>query len=268
MVSNLKELIRWLTFIPVPLIFGPLVGALILIPIFFIFPNSLETGPDIPTKLILTSIMWIVIFWFGAFLKPNNLPMNAFRIIWILLTTLCIFRFLIQNSSFDWRYQLLEIIIPIYFFPYSGNYPNRAMFMTSVNLRYKKMLGFIPKEEQLIGLFGWSPPTVIFAVSLFLETLFLTFNGSPFALLSFFGATSLYSSISTTVFSKDPNFKKNPLPKYLTGLGFLIAGVFLVRVSGVNSISFLNFPLNLYILPCVLGLTYFPGNYPKDFEWN
>ena len=188
MVSNLKELIRWLAFIPVPLIIGPLVGALILIPIFFIFPNIVENGLDIPTKLILTSIMWIVIFWFGAFLKPNNLPMNAFRIIWILLTTLCIFRFLIQNSSFDWRYQLLEIIIPIYFFPYSGNYPNRAMFMTSVNLRYKKMLGFIPKEEQLIGLFGWSPPTIIFAVSLFLETLFLTFNGSPFALLSFFGA--------------------------------------------------------------------------------
>ena len=39
MVSNLKELIRWLAFIPVPLIIGPLVGALILIPIFFIFPN-------------------------------------------------------------------------------------------------------------------------------------------------------------------------------------------------------------------------------------
>ena len=73
MVSNLKELIRWLAFIPVPLIIGPLVGALILIPIFFIFPNIVETGPDIPTKLILTSIMWIVIFWFGAFLKPNNL---------------------------------------------------------------------------------------------------------------------------------------------------------------------------------------------------
>ena len=94
MVSNLKELIRWLAFIPVPLIIGPLVGALILIPIFLIFPNIVENGLDIPTKLILTSIMWIVIFWLGAFLKPNNLPMNAFRIIWILLTTLCIFRFL------------------------------------------------------------------------------------------------------------------------------------------------------------------------------
>ena len=182
MVSNLKELLRWLTFIPVPLIFGPIAGALLLIPILII--TSSETLVDIPSKVMLTSTMWVVTYWVGAFLKPKKLSMNAFRVIWILLTTLCIFRFLIQNSSFDWRYQLLEIIIPIYFFPYSGNYPNRAMFMTSVNLRYKKILGFIPKEERLIGLFGWSPPTVIFAVSLFLETLFLTFNGR--LLLQFF----------------------------------------------------------------------------------
>ena len=36
MIANIKELLRWLTFIPVPLIAGPLAGALLLIPILFI----------------------------------------------------------------------------------------------------------------------------------------------------------------------------------------------------------------------------------------
>ena len=50
------------------------------------------------------------------------------------------------------------------------------------------------------------------------------------------------------------------------GIFFIIIGLFLVRISGLNSINVLNFSLNLYILPCLLGLTYYPGNEPKDFE--
>ena len=92
MVSNLKELLRWLIFIPVPLILGPISGALLLIPILII--TSSDTLIDIPSKVMLTSTMWIVTYWVGAFLKPKKLSMNAFRVIWIVLITLSVSRFL------------------------------------------------------------------------------------------------------------------------------------------------------------------------------
>ena len=149
MISNIKELLRWLTFVPIPLIAGPIAGALLIIPLLYI--PSFETLIDIPTKIIVTSTMWIVIYWVGAFLKPRKIPMNAFRVIWIILITLSVSRYLVQNSSYDWRYQLLEIIIPIYFFSYRGEYPDHTTFMKSVNLRIKGGLGFIPNEEKLIG---------------------------------------------------------------------------------------------------------------------
>ena len=264
MISNIKELLRWLTFIPVPLIAGPIAGALLIIPLVYI--PSFETLIDIPTKIIVTSTLWIVTYWVGAFLKPKKLPMNTFRVIWIVLVTLSVSRFLVQNSFYDWRYQLLEIIIPLYFFSYTGDYPDHPTFIKSVNLRIKGGLGFIPNEEKLIGYFGWSLPTIFFALCLFLEVIFLTFKGYPFAILSFVGAVALNAAINTTLYSKDPAFKQNSSSKYLMALGFLLVGIFLVRISGLHSISFLNFSLNLYILPCLLGLTYYPGNYPKDFE--
>ena len=83
MGSNLKELLRWLIFIPVPLILGPISGALLLIPILII--TSSDTLIDIPSKVMLTSTMWIVTYWVGAFLKPKKLSINAFRVIWIVL---------------------------------------------------------------------------------------------------------------------------------------------------------------------------------------
>ena len=127
MVSNVKELLRWLTFIPVPLILGPIAGALLLIPILII--TSSDTLIDIPSKVMLTSTMWIVTYWVGAFLKPKKLSINAFRVIWIVLSTLLVSRYLVQNSFYDWRYQLLEIFIPIYFFSYRGDYPDHETFV-------------------------------------------------------------------------------------------------------------------------------------------
>jgi len=263
MKLDIKEIFRWITFIPVPLIAGPLAGALLVIP-FLLYIPSFDTLIDIPTKIILTSTMWIVIYWVGAFLKPKKLPMSTFRVIWIVLITLSVSRFLIQNSFYDWRYQLLEIIIPLSFFPYRGDYPDHETFMRTVNLRIANVLGFL--REKRIGYFGWSLPTEFFALYLLLEVIFLTFNGYPFAILSFIGAVALNTSINTTLYSKDPAFKQNPSSKYLMALVFLLVGIFLVRISGINSISVLNFPINLYILPCLLGLTYYPGNELKDFD--
>ena len=264
MKLDIKEIFRWITFIPVPLIAGPLAAALLVIP-FLLYIPSFDTLIDIPTKIILTSTMWIVIYWVGAFLKPKKLPMSSFRVIWIVLITLSVSRFLIKNSFYDWRYQLLEIIIPLSFFSYRGDYPDHETFMRTVNLRIANVLGFL-RERKLIGYFGWSLPTEFFALYLLLEVIFLTFNGYPFAILSFVGAVALNTAVNTTLYSKDPEFKKNPFGKYSMALFFIIVGLFLVRVSGLNSISVLNFPLNLYILPCLLGLTYYPGNEPKDFE--
>ena len=156
MKLNIKEIFRWITFIPVPLIAGPLASAFLLIPLLYI--PSFDTLIDIPTKIILTSIMWIVIYWVGAFLKPRKLPMSTFRIIWIVLITLSVSRFLIQNSFYDWRYQLLEIIIPLSFFSYRGDYPDHETFMRTVNLRIANVLGFL-RERKLIGYFGWSLPS-------------------------------------------------------------------------------------------------------------
>ena len=263
MKLDIKEIFRWITFIPVPLISGPLAAALLLIP-FLLYIPSFDTLIDIPTKIILTSNMWIVIYWFGAFLKPKKISMSTFRVIWIVLITLSVSRFLVQNSFYDWRYQLLEIIIPLSFFPYRGDYPDHETFMRTVNLRIANVLGFL--REKRIGYFGWSLPTEFFTLYLLLEVVFLTFQGYPFAILSFVGAVALNTAVNTTLYSKDPDFKKNPFSKYLMALVFIIVGLFLVRISGLNSLSVLSFPLNLYILPCLLGLTYYPGNELKDFE--
>ena len=151
MIANIKELLRWLTFIPVPLIAGPLAGALLLIPILII--SSTETTlVDIPSKVMLTSTIWVVIYWVGAFLKPKKLPMSAFRVIWIFLITFTVIGFLGKNSMYDWRYQFLEVAIPIYFFSYVGEEIDQETFIKSVTLRLKGGLGFIPKEKKLIGI--------------------------------------------------------------------------------------------------------------------
>ncbi len=268
MKINIKEVIRWITFIPVPLVAGPLAGALLAIPILFVSlgTSAVQELIDIPTKVILTSTMWVVIYWFGAVLKPKKLPMNAFRIIWLIIITLAVSRFLVLNSTYDLRYQFLEIFIPIYFFPYRGDYEDQDSFMYAVNFRISRVFGFGRKDERLPGAIGWGLPTYFFALCLLIEAIFLTFNGSPFALLSFIGAVALNTAVSTTLYSKDPAFKQNPSGKYLMGLAFLLVGLFLVRISGLNSISFLDFSINLYILPCLLGLIHYPGNDPKDFE--
>ena len=262
---NIKEVIRWTTFIPLPLVAGPVAATFLFLPTLF-NSNISSVLFDVPIKIIFTSCMWIVTFWLGAFLKPKNLSFDVFKVIWIILSTLIVSKYLISNASWDWRYQFIEIFIPIYFFSYrKGNYSDQETFMRTVNLRILNGLGF-NKEEKLIGYFGWSLPTLFFALYLLLEVIFFTFKGFPFAILSFIGAIALNTAVSTTLYSQDPAFKQNPSGKYLMGLGFLLVGLFLVRISGLNSISFLDFSINLYILPCLLGLTYYPGNDPKDFE--
>ena len=52
MKLNIKEIFRWITFIPVPLIAGPLASALLLIPLLYI--PSFDTLIDIPTTTNLT----------------------------------------------------------------------------------------------------------------------------------------------------------------------------------------------------------------------
>mgnify|MGYP001348298072 CR=1 FL=1 len=114
MISKIKELLRWIIFIPAPFIAGPLLSAILSIPIFIIFANADENLVDVPGKLILTSIMWLSIYWFGALLKPRNLSFKSFRIIWIISITLAVISFLKANP-YDLRLQFLEVFIPIYF---------------------------------------------------------------------------------------------------------------------------------------------------------
>ena len=267
MISKLKEFLRWIIFIPLPFIAGPLVSGLLLI-LLLIFTKGFSGDLiDIPTKLMLTSTMWVVIYWVGAFLKPRKLSFKSFRIIWIISITIAVISFLNANSSYDWRYQLLEIFIPIYFFLYRGDYEDQKSFMYAVNFKITRVFGFDTKKERFPGSVGWSLPTSFFALCLFIECIFLTFNGTPFAFLSFLGAVCLNTAVSTGLYTKDPylNFKNNQfINRFIFALAVWIVGALLIRLSGLYSIYFLTIPLNLYILPSFLGLIYFPGDNPKD----
>ncbi len=269
MISKIKELLRWIIFIPAPFIAGPLLSAILSIPIFIIFANADENLVDVPGKLILTSIMWLSIYWFGALLKPRNLSFKSFRIIWIISITLAVISFLKANP-YDLRLQFLEVFIPIYFFLYRGDYENQKSFMYAVNFRITRVLGFVPQAERFPGAVGWSLPTEFFALCLFIESVFFTFNGYPFALLSFLGAVILNSAVSTGLYTNDPNLKLgkkfNKLKRFLIALSVWLIGAFFIRISGIDSLNFLSIPLNLYILPSFLGVIYFPGDNPKDLE--
>ena len=115
MISKLKEFLRWIIFIPLPFIAGPVVSSLLLLLLLILTKGFGGDLVDIPTKIILTSTMWVVIYWIGALIKPRNLSFKSFRIIWIISVTIAVLSFLNANASYDWRYQLLEIFIPIYF---------------------------------------------------------------------------------------------------------------------------------------------------------
>jgi len=267
MLSKIKELLRWIIFIPAPFIAGPAISSLLFILILLITKGFGENLVDIPSKLMLTSTMWVAIYWFGALLKPRNLSFKSFRIIWIISITIAVISFLNANSSYDWRYQLLEIFIPIYFFLYRGDYEDQKSFIYAVNFRITRVFGFDTKEERLPGAVGWSLPTLFFALCLLIESLFLTFNGLPFALLSFLGAVCLNTAVSTALYTKNPylSFQKNQfIKRFLCAIAVWILGALLIRVSGLDSINFLTIPLNLYILPSFLGVIYFPGDDPKD----
>ena len=267
MLSNIRELFRWILFIPIPFIAGPLVSSLLLIFLLLVSKSFVGSLVDIPTKIILTSTMWVVIYWIGALIKPRNLSFKSFRIIWIISVTIAVLSFLNANASYDWRYQLLEIFIPIYFFLYRGDYEDQKSFMYAVNFKITRVFGFERKEERLPGAVGWCLPTLFFALCLLIESLFLTFNGLPFALLSFLGAVCLNTAVSTALYTKNPylNFQENQfIKRFLCAIAVWILGALLIRVSGLDSINFLTIPLNLYILPSFLGVIYFPGDDPKD----
>lgn len=267
MISKLKEFLRWIIFIPLPFIAGPVVSSLLLLLLLVLTKGFGGDLVDIPTKIMITSTMWIVIYWVGAFLKPRKLSFKSFRIIWIISITIAVISFLNSNSSYDWRYQLLEIFIPIYFFLYRGDYEDQQSFMYAVNFRITRVFGFDTKEERLPGAVGWILPTLFFALCLLIESLFLTFNGLPFALLSFLGAVCLNTAVSTALYTKNPylNFQENQfIKRFLCAIAVWILGALLIRVSGLDSINFLTIPLNLYILPSFLGVIYFPGDDPKD----
>ena len=93
MISKLKEFLRWIIFIPLPFIAGPLVSGLLLILLLIFTKGFSGELIDIPTKLMLTSTMWVVIYWVGAFLKPRKLSFKSFRIIWIISITIAVISF-------------------------------------------------------------------------------------------------------------------------------------------------------------------------------
>ena len=66
MLSNIRELFRWILFIPIPFIAGPLVSSLLLIFLLLVSKSLVGSLVDIPTKIILTSTMWVVIYWIAS----------------------------------------------------------------------------------------------------------------------------------------------------------------------------------------------------------
>ena len=106
-------------------------------------------------------------------------------------------------------------------------------------------------------------PLVIFSIILLFNTLYSTFNGLPFAFISFIGSWTIRGAISQSVYT---NEKLTVSKRIIYSIPFWIVGAVLIRLGGMNSLTIGSINLNLYLISSLIGATYYPPNMPNFSE--
>ena len=91
---------------------------------------------------------------------------------------------------------------------------------------------------------GWALPSVVFGWVVGFAALTSTFNGIPFAFVSFLGGFIEYIAISTVVYAPEFSF----FQRFLYGIPVWLFGALLIRLGGMDSLIIGGFQLNLYLL--------------------
>ena len=147
-----------------------------------------------------------------------------------------------------------------------GMYPpendlDEKTFRLCINSFLSGFLAFNTKEDKSKGAVGWKLPTLFLAAYCFIQIIFKSYNGFPFALISFIGVICEHTAVCTGIYAKDLTFKKyNFLKRFLLIILVYSIGALLVRLGGVASINLSGFELSTYWIPPLIGLTYYPGD--------
>ena len=254
-----KEFIKWIAFIPGSLLFGQIISQFINLPTIY-FSNI----DRLLFKILTSFVFWIVTYWTSAFIKPEQLSLKIFKRIWYLITA-----FFIAISVANFLYvpadkiaKIFEVLAPLLCI---GMYPpendlDKKTFRLCINSFLSGFLLLNSKEDKERGAVGWKLPTIFLACYFLLEIIFKSFNGFPFALVSFIGIVCEHTAVCTGVYAKDPslNFKKyNFIKRFLLVFIVYLFGALLVRLGGVESV-FPGLELSTYWIPPLIGLTYYP----------
>ena len=257
---NFKEFLKWISFIPLSLIFGQFIANIISLP-----TNYLTSENNLFFKILASFLFWISTYWTSAYLKPDKLSLKIFKRIWYVITT---FFIVISVANFlyipsDKIAKIFEVIAPLICI---GIYPpendfDKKTFRLIINSFLSGFFLLNSKEDIEKGAVGWSIPTILLALYFFVQIIFESFNGLPFALISFIGIVCEHTAVCTGIYAKDPslNFKKfNLIKRFLLVLSVYSLGALLVRLGGVESIDLFGIGLNTYCVPPLIGLTYYP----------
>jgi len=270
---NFKEIIRWISFIPLSFFSGGVIGVslfLILIGIFGVAINPL-------TGFIIITPFWITTLAASAYLKPINLTVKVFKRIWLFLISLFVVTQIIgqiTSPMVGWIAQIINTAIPfiIYRWMYYGQFESGKNIDNEqfrLGIRYF-LIGFLnlnDKEDKAKGAVGWRLPTIGAAAFFFIYIIIQTFSGFPLAFLSLIGVVCEHTAVCTGVYSKDPSLtfeKYNFIKRSLLALSVFLLGVLLVRLGGITTVQFSGFTLSAYLVPPLIALTYFPGDGLKE----
>ena len=102
-------------------------------------------------------------------------------------------------------------------------------------------------------------PSVLFGIALVIGTFFSTFNGLPLAFLSLIGCFIEGAAISTAIYAPEYTL----LRRSITAIPVWIIGALLIRLGGMDTLIVGALQLNLYLIPTLLGATYYPANQSK-----
>ena len=65
---NFKEFLKWISFIPVSLLFGQFIAEIINLPTIYLTNEN-----NLIFKIVASFVFWISTYWTSAYIKPEKL---------------------------------------------------------------------------------------------------------------------------------------------------------------------------------------------------